>query len=196
MRFFIALALSSLATTLAYQVIQPNAAVGWSSEGGQLLTWERADTDPLNFTVVLTNVDRSVFPDGDQVLAAQVDGNLKQVYLNPPAGGWPTGVAFRVNLAQDTDNLNSLYAQSAQFEIKPPNITSSSSTRASTASFTRPPPTTTAASTIPVTTPASVPSPSAAGSVGGDTPLNAGTRAFSVHAGLAPLFAAMCLFLA
>lgn len=192
MRFSIALALSCVASALAFQVIEPSASKGWSTEGSQILTWERVDTDPLNFTAVLTNQDRSVFPDGDQVLAAQVDGNLKRVFLNPPAGGWPTGGSFRVNLAKDTDHLNTLLAQSSEFDIKPPTTTSSS--RASGVSTTRVVPSTTAI--VPVVTTANAPSPSA-GSVGSDTSApNAGTKAFSVPAGLVPLFATLCFFLA
>jgi hypothetical protein len=59
-----------------------------------------------------------------QVLAALVDGTLGKSNMNPPSGGWPTGAHFRVNLVKDTNSLSSIYAQSVEFSILPPNATS------------------------------------------------------------------------
>ncbi|KAL4265040.1 hypothetical protein AB1N83_000296 [Pleurotus pulmonarius] len=83
----------------------------------QLATWTRVDTDPLNFTAVLTNEDRSVMPQNNQILAALVDGTLGQIRLNPPNGGWPTGKAFRLNFCRDSQSLEAILAQSNQFDI-------------------------------------------------------------------------------
>lgn len=52
--------------------------------------------------------------------------------MNPPSGGWKAGTGFQVNLVKDTDNLNTILAQSEQFTIK----SSSSSTFSSAASGT------------------------------------------------------------
>ena len=62
-----------------------------------------------------------------QVLAALVDGTLERTSLNPPSGGWPTGSHFRVNFVQDPNNLNTIYAQSGEFNIS--SSTSTSTTR-------------------------------------------------------------------
>jgi len=45
--------------------------------------------------------------------------------MNPPSGGWPTGAHFRVNFVRDTNSLSTIYAQSVEFSILPPNGTSS-----------------------------------------------------------------------
>ncbi|KAF8640032.1 hypothetical protein AX17_001274 [Amanita inopinata Kibby_2008] len=103
---------------MGYQVTNPSGAKGWTNSGQQPLSWQRVDTDPLNFTVVLTNTDRTVFPINDQVLSALVDGTLLKTSMNPPSGGWPTGDHFRVNFVQDTNNLDSILAQSDEFTIK------------------------------------------------------------------------------
>ncbi len=130
----ILLALALATFSLAYQVTSPGNSQGWTTEGSQLATWTRVDTDPLNFTAVLTNEvrsleiifptlvltvakDRSVMPQNNQILAALVDGTLGQIRLNPPNGGWPTGKAFRLNFCRDSQSLEAILAQSNQFDI-------------------------------------------------------------------------------
>ncbi|KAG5220234.1 Quinolinate phosphoribosyl transferase [Salix suchowensis] len=130
----ILLALALAAFSLAYQVTSPGGSQGWTTEGSQLATWTRVDTDPLNFTAVLTNEvslpesihqtlmltvakDRSVMPQNNQILAALVDGTLEQIRLNPPNGGWPTGKGFRLNFCRDSQSLEAILAQSNQFDI-------------------------------------------------------------------------------
>jgi hypothetical protein len=51
--FLSALALAASAS--AYQVILPSASQGWNTSGPNVLTWQRVDTDPANFTAVLVN---------------------------------------------------------------------------------------------------------------------------------------------
>lgn len=68
-------------------------------------------------------------PQGPQVLNALVDGTMGTIVCNPPSGGWPQGSGFRVNLAADTQHLDTLLAQSNQF-----NITSGTSSGSSTGS--------------------------------------------------------------
>ncbi|KIK67932.1 hypothetical protein GYMLUDRAFT_68943 [Collybiopsis luxurians FD-317 M1] len=133
MRSAAALCLAFAASACAYTVISPNSAQGWVNSGAQPLTWQRVDTDPLNFTAVLVNVNDS---SESQVLAAQVDGTLGNTTLNPPSGGWPSpGGGYRVNLVVNTTQLNSILAQSPIFNITESNTTSSStsSTPAATA---------------------------------------------------------------
>ena len=66
-------------------------------------------------------------PLNNQVLDALVDGTLGQIICNPPSGGWPVGDGFRVDLAQDVDDLDTLLAQSDEFSITMPSSSSGSS---------------------------------------------------------------------
>lgn len=50
----LALALSAA----ALQVTTPSNSSGWVSSGTNTLAWNRVDTDPTNFTVILTNTVR------------------------------------------------------------------------------------------------------------------------------------------
>ncbi|PFH51368.1 hypothetical protein AMATHDRAFT_3034 [Amanita thiersii Skay4041] len=128
MRASAAVLLSLSASALGYLVVVPNPSQGWTNDGSQLVVWERVETDPTSFTVVLTNTDRSVQPINNQVLAAKVDGTLKNMTVNPPSGGWPVGRTFRVNFVNNTEDLNTIFAQSDEFEIKRANTTSSTAT--------------------------------------------------------------------
>ncbi|KAF9028464.1 hypothetical protein BDZ89DRAFT_1066111 [Hymenopellis radicata] len=83
------------------------------------------NTDAANFTVFLTNEDRSVMPTNNLELAALVVGSDGNTTLNPPSAGWPKGGGFRVNLCRDPQSPTTILAQSDQF-----NITSSTSTSA------------------------------------------------------------------
>ncbi|KAG1907000.1 uncharacterized protein F5891DRAFT_999742 [Suillus fuscotomentosus] len=127
MRTSVAILLASIASAFAYEVTSPGDSEGWTTAGPNVLTWQRVDTDPANFTAVLTNVNYGVM--NPQVLNALVDGTLGSIVCNAPSGGWPVGAGFRVNLAADAQHLDTLLAQSNQF-----NITSGSSTSTSTGS--------------------------------------------------------------
>lgn len=43
-------------SAFAYLVLYPGGGQNWNNTGPNYLAWERFDTDPLNFTGVLTNV--------------------------------------------------------------------------------------------------------------------------------------------
>ncbi|KAG1892266.1 GPI-anchored small secreted protein [Suillus subluteus] len=129
MRSSAAILLASIASAFAYEVTSPGEGENWTTAGPNTLTWERVDTDPLNFTAVLTNEACVAMPQGPQVLNALVDGTLGSIVCNAPSGGWPTGSGYRVNFAANAENLDTLLAQSNQFNI---NSSSSSSTTTST----------------------------------------------------------------
>jgi len=135
--------LSLAASAFAYQVTFPTSSEGWTNSGAQTLSWTRVDTDPTNFTVVLKNSDPSVLAD-EQVLAAQVDGTLGNTTLNPPSGGWPSPAGgYQVNLVQNTTELNTILAQSNDFNITESTSSSSSTGSASSGSSTGTPSATT-----------------------------------------------------
>jgi len=112
------------------------------------VSWNRVDTDPSNFTIVLTNQvglsvklyvfsngqiqNRALFPQ-DQVLVAQQDGvSTDTVNCNPPSAGWVLGKSFRINLVKSSEDQSTIYAQSNEFEIKlPDGATTSSGTSSS-----------------------------------------------------------------
>ncbi|KAJ3722417.1 hypothetical protein C8R42DRAFT_775712 [Lentinula raphanica] len=132
MRSAAALTLAFAASACAYSVTFPTETEGWTNSGAQTLIWSRVDTDPLNFTAVLVNNDASILAD-PQILAAQVDGTLGNTTLNPPSGGWPSpDGGFRVNLVQNTTELNTILAQSPTFNITAANTTSSSASTSGT----------------------------------------------------------------
>lgn len=54
MRVF-ASVLLAVSSVFAYQVTSPGESQGWTTTGPNTLTWQRVDTDPLNFTTVLIN---------------------------------------------------------------------------------------------------------------------------------------------
>ncbi|KAF9006552.1 hypothetical protein BDQ17DRAFT_1540354, partial [Cyathus striatus] len=108
------------ASAFAYQITTPSETVGWTNQGAQSVAWSRVNTDATNFTILLTNEDRSVLPTNNQVLAALVDGTLSKTTVNPPSGGWPVGSSFRINFVQDEQNPNTIYAQSSEFNITAP----------------------------------------------------------------------------
>ncbi|KAK0468131.1 GPI-anchored small secreted protein [Desarmillaria tabescens] len=114
-------------SALAYSVTVPNASQGWTNSGSQTVSWEKVSTDRANFTIVLTNQDRSVLSQ-DQTLASLVDGDLGTTQVNPPGEGWIVGGTYRVNLVQDSENLNSILAQSSEFNISESSSSSSSAT--------------------------------------------------------------------
>ena len=62
-------------------------------------------------------------PNGDQILAALVNGALDSITANPPSAGWPSGSGFIVNFVLDADSLSSILAHSDAFNITAPNAT-------------------------------------------------------------------------
>ncbi|KAI0751526.1 Ser-Thr-rich glycosyl-phosphatidyl-inositol-anchored membrane family-domain-containing protein [Daedaleopsis nitida] len=118
----VAVLLALAASALAFQVTEPTASQGWTTSGPNTVAWSTVSTDASNFTIVLVN--QSVNPPTTQVLAALVDAGLAKTTVNPPSGGWKSGKGFQVNLVKDSQDLSSILAQSAQFEI----TTSTSST--------------------------------------------------------------------
>ncbi|KAL1719595.1 hypothetical protein EV715DRAFT_290021 [Schizophyllum commune] len=126
--------LALAAAVSAITITEPNSSQGWTNKGGQTVKWQAVDTDPSSFTILLTNTDRSVMPDNNQMLAAEVDSSLGETTVNAPSGGWPTGGSFRVNFVKNTTELNTILAQSDEFDIK--EDTSSSSSSSSSASST------------------------------------------------------------
>jgi hypothetical protein len=61
----------------------------------------------------------------NQILAALVDGTLASMVANPPSGGWQAGSGFRVNFVQDAESLSTVLAQSSEFNISAPQVSSS-----------------------------------------------------------------------
>lgn len=117
MRSFIVLA-SLVASALSYQVVRPSSTSGWTNQGPQTVTWDRVNTDPETFAIVLTNTDRSLLPT-DIVLATDVDGaSASSITIDEPAEGWPqAGGSFRVNLVRSEDELSTILAQSNEFNV-------------------------------------------------------------------------------
>ncbi|KAF8270923.1 hypothetical protein EI94DRAFT_1569491 [Lactarius quietus] len=121
MKFFFTL-ISSIALASAYSISSPGGAAGWTTAGPNVVTWQRVSTDPLNFTIVLSN--QNITPSYSQELNALVDGTLGNITCSAPSTGWPTGDGFQVNFVQDPTHLSTILAQSQQFSITQPNTTS------------------------------------------------------------------------
>jgi len=177
----VALLLAFVSSAFAYSVLSPNGAQGWTNQGAQLLTWQRVDSDRLNFTCVLTNQNITGF--NPQILAALVDGTLGKANMNPPSGGWPTGSHFRVNLVQDATDTNTILAQSPEFDITPSTSSKSSS------------------SATGATTPVTEPTPTDSSTDGSPTdpitvPTSAAMSDFTVQTGLLAFFSLMGIALA
>ena len=130
---FVAL-LSLIASAAAYQVTSPGAATKWyAGSVTNTFTWERVSTDAEQFTLVLTNNDRSVLPVNNQQLIATVPGSTGTIEVPAPSGGFPVGTGFRVNMVKSPTELTTILAQSPEFEIV---SGTPSSTGSVTASFT------------------------------------------------------------
>jgi len=129
----LALALSAA----ALQVTTPSNSSGWVSSGTNTLAWNRVDTDPTNFTVILTNTDRTVLPTNNLLLDSFVDAtSANSISIPPPSGGLPVGGTFRVNLIKDQNDISSIYAQSDEFTITSGGSVSTSSSSSGTISAT------------------------------------------------------------
>ncbi|KAG8693375.1 hypothetical protein FRC09_010553, partial [Ceratobasidium sp. 395] len=132
---FVAL-FSLVASAFAYQVTSPTSSTKWySGEVTNPLTWQRVDTDPKTFCIVLTNQDRSLLPT-DQQLIATVDGTTGKIDCPAPSGGFPVGKGYRVNLVKSPSEMNTIYAQSSEFEIVN-GISTTSGAMSSTSSMSR-----------------------------------------------------------
>jgi hypothetical protein len=58
---FVGFSFAALAS--AYQIITPGIADGWTTAGPNTVTWQRVNTDPATFTMVLVNqVSTLLFP--------------------------------------------------------------------------------------------------------------------------------------
>ncbi|KAG2369637.1 hypothetical protein BDR07DRAFT_1371186 [Suillus spraguei] len=189
MRSSAAILLASIASAFAYQVTSPGGSQGWTTSGPNYLTWERVDTDPSNFTAVLTNeaCDQSVMPQGAQVLNALVDGTLGRIQCNPPSGGWPQGSAFRVNLAANAESLDQLLAQSSEFNINSTTSSTSSSMTIGTTS--------TSFASIAVTPTTPVASSTSSDTSTTPTASNAAILGMKVEAGFLTAVAALAAFI-
>lgn len=144
-----------LLSVYAFSVTQPNANQGWFSRGTNTLVWERVVTDPSNVTVVLTNLvrfnacfprirrsspynlsdlqDRSVLPINNQILVDSVDASSQSsLSIDAPSGGYPVGGTYRVNLVKSPSEVNTIFAQSDEFDISEEVASSSSATETST----------------------------------------------------------------
>ncbi|KJA28287.1 hypothetical protein HYPSUDRAFT_33604 [Hypholoma sublateritium FD-334 SS-4] len=122
------LALLIVPATFAFTITTPSDLQGWTSKGPQPLNWQRVDTDPTSFAVVLVNqVQGTGF--SPVVIDQGVDGTTGQTLCQPPSGGWPVGVGFQVNLIPNATALDSILAQSQVF-----NITVSTTTSTGTSS--------------------------------------------------------------
>jgi hypothetical protein len=62
-------------------------------------------------------ISRKVLPKDNLQLAALVDGTQGKFSVNPPSTDFPVGKGFRLNLVKDSENVNTILAQSDQFDI-------------------------------------------------------------------------------
>lgn len=67
-----------------------------------------------------------------QVLSALVDGTTESTQVNPPGGGFVPGGGYQVNFVQDTNDLNTILAQSSTFNITQAATSSTSATGSNT----------------------------------------------------------------
>ncbi|KIY74220.1 hypothetical protein CYLTODRAFT_416471 [Cylindrobasidium torrendii FP15055 ss-10] len=127
--FLLALA----ASAAAYKVTSPAEDDIWKTGSDNTLKWDMVSSDRGNFSVFLTNQDRSILPENNVVLNDYVEGSAGSVVVTAPQGGWPSGKGFRLNLCQDKDHPESILAQSEEFELEK---SASSSTSAGSSSTT------------------------------------------------------------
>ncbi|KZV65660.1 hypothetical protein PENSPDRAFT_586452 [Peniophora sp. CONT] len=112
--------LSLAASALAFEVIEPSASQNWRlAADNNTVSWSSVKTDRSNFTIVLVNQDQT--PAYSQIISALVDTSLNSIAISLP------NTNYRVNLVQDSENLNTILAQSNDFEV----LAASSSTSTS-----------------------------------------------------------------
>ncbi|KAJ6598861.1 hypothetical protein DFH09DRAFT_1129418 [Mycena vulgaris] len=132
----IALFVSSASAIL---ITSPGTTKNWTNDGSQTITWTSVSTDPLNFTVVLTNINRSLMPSDNQILKALVLTSAGTTTVDPPSDGWPAvGGTYRVNFCKDSESLNTILVQSDNFNITAAPVQSSASVSGSKTGTTTP----------------------------------------------------------
>ncbi|KAJ7498724.1 hypothetical protein FB451DRAFT_1202836 [Mycena latifolia] len=146
-----------VASVSAIAVTSPGTTSNWTNDGSQSITWTSVSTDPANFTIVLTN-NRSLMPTNNQILKA----------------------LYRVNFCKDSEDLNTILAQSDEFNITAAPVQSSASTTSfHTAATTA----TTATTGVASVTDGSGASDSATESAPAATGTGAAAPSISVHTG-------------
>ncbi|CUA76917.1 hypothetical protein RSOLAG22IIIB_02397 [Rhizoctonia solani] len=114
---FVAL-LSLIASAAAYQVTYPGSGDKWfAGTVTNTLKWDQVSTDAATFCLVLVNEDRSLLPVNNQQLIASVPGGTGSIEVPAPSGGFPVGKGFRVNMVKSPTDVNTILAQSPEFEI-------------------------------------------------------------------------------
>ena len=109
---FLAVALASSVT--AFQVTQPSETRGWTTTGPQTVAWNKVESDPNTFAIVLTDGN----PANNVLLASSVDAASGTTTVQPPNGAWPaSNDNWRINLVQDQTRTEAILAQSDQFEF-------------------------------------------------------------------------------
>jgi len=169
MRFTLATAAAALASSaLAIQVTSPTQYTVWSSSSSsQTISWTSVNTDASSFAIVLVNQDRGVLPNNDVPLASNVSTSAGSTTVTYPSGTWPVGFGFQVNLIQDANNINTIYAQSGDFNI------SGTASSVTTTSISGTPTTLTASGSVTLAGSGLGASNSASGTASGDTLPNA-----------------------
>ncbi|KAJ7180304.1 hypothetical protein C8R43DRAFT_1229891 [Mycena crocata] len=120
--------ISPLATIVAF--VASVSAIAITSPG-DTNTWTN-DGSQTNFTIVLTNINRSLQPTNNQILKALVDTSAGTTTVDPPSEGWPSvGGTYRVNFCKSSEELDSILAQSDEFNITQAKVESSSAPVAS-----------------------------------------------------------------
>ncbi|KAI0082422.1 hypothetical protein K474DRAFT_1655185 [Panus rudis PR-1116 ss-1] len=104
-----------VSSAFALSVTAPENGTNWGSQEPQIVAWTKVNTDPSTFAITL--VHQASQPNTRQLLKENVDANSGQITLDAPSGGWPTGTAYQINLVQDGQHLDSILAQSQQFNI-------------------------------------------------------------------------------
>ncbi|KAJ7683966.1 hypothetical protein B0H17DRAFT_941248 [Mycena rosella] len=133
----LAIVAAFVASVSAIAVTSPGTSKTWTNDGSQSITWTAVDSDPSNFTIVLTNVsraqNRALMPTNNQILKALVLTNALSTTVDPPSEGWPAvGGTYRVNFCKSSEELNTILAQSNEFNITAAPIQSGSSTTTTT----------------------------------------------------------------
>jgi len=106
-----------VSSTFAYQILTPGTSNAWTTAGPNQVTWQRVNTDALNFTMLLVNPNTAILPNGAETLEAFVDGTTLKLTVAPPSGGFVAGTGYQVNFVKDAENPTTIYAQSGQFAI-------------------------------------------------------------------------------
>ncbi|KIJ56765.1 hypothetical protein M422DRAFT_22914 [Sphaerobolus stellatus SS14] len=101
--------LSLVLSVIAITVTQPSEDTTWSANGPNQVSWQLVSTDPTNFGVVLTQNGLFI-----QNLAGNVDGTKGSITITASV---PTGGSYRVNIVKDLQDVNTILAQSPQFDI-------------------------------------------------------------------------------